>query len=429
MRYKYKLENKFYKALLEQIKEIKIIDTHEHIRDQKFMRNELTNLFHLFEYFYCMFDFTSAGMTKESWDEDPNNIWTEWNRFQKDVQSTSYFKNMIRALKDLYGLQDNIITKSNWKILSEKIIYSYQNEEWYQYVLSKKANFSISLLDNFWGIEKIDFDSRFFLPVLRTNPFILGRNFISKYPVRRHFTQIEDIAQEWGKDIESFEYYLNLIDIAIKKYKEKNAPAIKICTAYERSLFFQKISRIKAEKIFSKKKKTLKETENLQDFMAHYIIQKATLENLPIQIHTGTFAGNANYIQNGNPLLLNDLFLEYPETKFILFHFSFPFIREVFALAKMFPNVYLDMCWVAMLSREIAIASLKEYFDLVPLNKLTWGGDSLTVEEAYGSAINAKEILSLILSEKIIKEEINFETALYIARKIFHDNAKEIYKL
>lgn len=119
---------------------------------------------------------------------------------------------------------------------------------------------------------------------------------------------------------------------------------------------------------------SLNEKEKLQDFITHYIIQKATLENLPIQIHTGTFARNANNLQNGNPLLLNNLFLEYPNSKFILFHFSFPFIREAFALAKIFPNVYLDLCWVSILSKEVAITSLKEYFDLVPVNKLTWGG-------------------------------------------------------
>ncbi len=192
------MSNKSYKNLLNQIKEIEIIDTHEHIRNQKTMKTEIINLFRLFENSYCRFDFISAGMNEKLWECEPENIWPIWKKYQENVQFTSSFKNIIRALKGLYGLKDDIITKKNWKILSEKIRYFYQNEDWYKYVLSKKANFSISLLDNYWSIEKMNFDSQLFLPVLRTNPFILGRNFIPKYTVKRKvpLTRVEDIARE-----------------------------------------------------------------------------------------------------------------------------------------------------------------------------------------------------------------------------------------
>jgi len=57
------------------------------------------------------------------------------------------------------------------------------------------------------------------------------------------------------------------------------------------------------------------------------------------------------------------------------------------------------------------------------------GGDSLIVEKAYGAACNVKEIISFVLDEKITKGELNVKDALYIAKLIFQDNARIIYKL
>jgi len=426
------MKNNLYDVLLEHIKKIKIIDTHEHIMSQEEVRRESLHLFRVFENSYARFDFISAGMPQEVWDNrDPKDIWAVWEKYQNQVRLTCFFKNIIRALQDLFGLEENIITKKNWSILSEKINSAYKRKDWYYYVLFKKAGFKISFLDNYWSIEKINFDSQFFLPVLRVNPLILGRNFKPQYPVKRKIslTQVEDLAREWKVDISSFDSYLYLIDLAIKKYRNKGASAIKICTAYERTLYFEKVSKDKAAKLFKEKILSLQEKKRLQDFLTHYIIKKAILENLPIQIHTGTFARNANMIKNGDPSLLNNLFLEYPESKFILFHFSFPFISKAFAIAKIFPNVFLDFCWMPMLSKNIAIKAVDEYFDLIPYNKLMWGGDSFRVEEAYGAACNAREIVSLVLSQRVARGEIDIEGALNIAQAVFHDNAKKIYNI
>jgi len=261
---------------------------------------------------------------------------------------------------------------------------------------------------------------------------ILGRKYIPPFANALFgHTTIEKIAQAWNISLDDFESYQSIVDIAIQKYKKKSSPAIKIATAYARSLYFEKVPKNEAKLIYAKDPAivTFDEQKKLQDYMAHYIIQKATEENLPVQIHTGLFARNINAISHSNPEKLNNIFVEYPDTKFVLFHFSYPYTPQVFSLAKMFPNVFLDFCWVPMISVNIAKRALNDFLDLIPYNKLMWGGDASRVEEAYAGSRIAREVIASVLAERVEKKNINIDRALEIASAILHDNASKFYNL
>ena len=58
----------------------------------------------------------------------------------------------------------------------------------------------------------------------------------------------------------------------------------------------------------------------LQDYMMHYILRLANKRGLTFQFHTGLQEGNGNIIYNSDPSLLSNLFLEYPDVDFDIFH-------------------------------------------------------------------------------------------------------------
>ena len=424
--------DRLYTELLERIQEIEIIDTHEHIFSQEEVRQEQLHLFRAFENSYARLDFITAGMPPEVWERDnPREIWGVWRGFQDQVCLTRFAKNVIRALQDLYGLEGNRITGDNWPELSEKIVKAYEREDWYEYVLNKRAKIRISFLDNFWSVGRFAFNPAIFVPVLRSNPLILGRKFVSQYPKGKFtHTLVEELAREWEFSLEDFESYLMLIDTAMRRYKDHGSPAVKIGTAYERSLFFERVPRDEAARLYAKAPTELtpNEQKKLQDFMAHYVIQKATDEGLPVQIHTGTLARNANTLANSNPENLNNLFLDYPETRFVLLHLSFPYIRQAFSLSKMFPNVFLDFCWVPMLSSKVAAQALDEFLDLVPYSKLMWGGDSFRVEEAYAAACVTREVMASVLAGRVKQGDMDMEMAIRVSQAILHGNALDFYQ-
>lgn len=427
------LGSNLYNKILEQINEIEIIDTHEHIRSQEEINQGPVHLFKVFEKSYARRDYNSAGFPQEIWQrQDPKEIWKSFKEFQKKVSLTTFNRSTIRFLHDLYGLEGEFITEDNWIELSEKVKKAYKNKNWYNYVLKKRSKFKISFLDSFWSVERFNYNPKFFIPILRADAMILGRKYIPpNADVLYEHTTIEKLSHAWNISLDDFESYQSVVDIAIQKYKKRGSPAIKIGTAYVRSLYFEKVPRNEAKLIYAKDpgKITPNDQKKLQDYMFHYIIQKATEEKLPVQIHTGIFAKNENIISNGNPEKLNNLFIEYPHTKFVLFHFSYPYTPQAFSLAKMFPNVVLDFCWVPMISINIAKRALNDFLDLIPYNKLMWGGDASRVEEAYSGSCLVREVISSVLVERIEKKNINIKRALEIAHAILHDNALNFYNL
>jgi predicted TIM-barrel fold metal-dependent hydrolase len=211
----------------------------------------------------------------------------------------------------------------------------------------------------------------------------------------------------------------------------KKAICLKNSQAYSRTLYYENVPVEEARALFDKPSSRLTpaEAKKIEDFMFHWIIQKAIEYDLPIQIHTGYLAGNGNVLDNGQPIKLNNLFLKYPEAKFVLFHGGFPWTDEYAALGKMFPNVYLDMVWLPQISREKAVYALDVMFDCVPYNKFFWGGDCGLIEESVGSLEFAKDVVSEVLANRIKKGLLKEDVAFEIVDRIFRENAIEVFKL
>jgi predicted TIM-barrel fold metal-dependent hydrolase len=205
---------------------------------------------------------------------------------------------------------------------------------------------------------------------------------------------------------------------------------IKNSLAYRRSLDFEDVGYADAVRIFNKSAVLdIREKKQLEDYIFHHIIEQSIKLNLPIQIHTGDFSGNNNLHDYGQPMKLLNLFIKYPKARFILFHGGYPWTSEYVAIGKNFSNVYLDLVWLPQLSKTVAVSTLHEMLDMVPYNKLMWGGDVGNITDAVGSLELGKEVVATVLSERVEKGWMTEELAFDIARSIFHDNAIELYGL
>jgi len=224
--------------------------------------------------------------------------------------------------------------------------------------------------------------------------------------------------------------YTDLVDSVLNIFKRSGAVCMKNSLAYFRTLDFEDINYADAVRIYNKSTPLdIKEKKQLEDFMFHHIIKQSIKLDLPIQIHTGTTSGNNNLHDWGEPMKLLNLFLKYPKARFILFHGGYPWTSEYVAIGKNFSNVYLDFVWVPQLSTTMAIRVLHEMLDMVPYNKIMWGGDVGNITDAVGSLELGKEIVATVLSERVEKGWMTEELAFEIARSIFHDNAIELFGL
>jgi predicted TIM-barrel fold metal-dependent hydrolase len=122
--------------------------------------------------------------------------------------------------------------------------------------------------------------------------------------------------------------------------------------------------------------------------------------------------------------------LDYPNVKFDMFHISYPYCGEAGALGKMFPNVYLDMCWAHIISPAAAAAALSDFLDAVPYNKIMgFGGDYGFVDGVYGHLVLARETISRVLAEKVRLGVFGVDQAVRIAEHLLYKNPKVLFSL
>jgi len=216
------------------------------------------------------------------------------------------------------------------------------------------------------------------------------------------------------------------VEVGFERYKMLGGVGIKIGVAYRRSLRFDDATQNEALAALAQ----IREGSGSQavvvlgNFIVRHILQKSLEVGFPVQIHTGYQCGQ---LEQGNPTNLVNLIQEFPQVNFVLFHGGYPYADEAGLLAKAFPNVYLDMCWMPLLSPAMAASVLERWLNLVPHNKIMWGGDVWTVEECFGAVKLFKDVLARVLVNLMEYMGLDINAAMQIASGIGYRNACELF--
>jgi len=412
----------FEDRLKKEISEIRIIDTHEHLETEEERLGQKVDLFHWFSH-YASCDLISAGMKPEDLNECRDTgkpleeRWKKFAPYWECVRTTGYGKALIFAAKELYGV--NEISGKTFAQLSEKI--SAANKKgFYKWVLKEKAGIDISLRpEDMHYFGKLDRD--FFAPVVYTDGLIGIWNRES----------IDAISKAFKKEIASVDDLSGTIDAAIDTAVRDGACAAKCGLAYARILKFEDTDKSVAGIVLDRiLKKEATDPKPLQDFLMHRMLEKLEKKGLPLQVHTGIQEGNGNYLTNSNPVHLLNLFFRYPCLKFDIFHAGYPYSSELAVMAKNFPNVYADMCWMYVISPTASKKILHDWLDTIPNNKIFgFGGDYIFAEGAYAHSRIAREIIFQVIQEKYKRGWFDEEECLMLARKLLSDNALDFFKI
>jgi len=411
------------------ISDMKVVDTHEHLEDQADWIKPGKLDFMLLLQHYAYDDIRSAGMPKQTFNKlltDSLTVMEKWNilrPYWEATFNTAYCRAALLTADKLFGVED--INEKTVEDLSAKIKKSYQTD-WYNQVLVKKCRIDHVVVDE---DNSMLGDPVMFKHVKRFGEFIFAVSA----------QKIESIARAQNTPIRTLDDFVTALGVAFHDAINHNNVGVKIGVAYERDLFFDDVTKEKADEVFRKiralpagtvLKYNGSEIKPLQDYMVHRILDLARATNTPVQFHTGLQAGDGNYIENSNPAHLTNLFLKYRDVKFILFHVGYPFGGELASLAKGFKNVYIDMCWLYVISPSYSERYLHEWLETVPASKImAFGGDFRNVENIYGHLLFAKQVVTKVLTEKVRDGYFTEEEAIKIAQMILHDNAIRILNL
>ena len=420
---------KLTEMLRENIDAIPLIDTHEHIPPEARITQRTSSFFHFFEH-YVSSDLVSAGMSRadlERMRDLGNGLsceerWELMAPYWPYVRTTGYGQAMCLYMEELFGILPH--SPASCSALCEAI-ETAQQPGWYATVF-EKANIDKAMVIT-WPGESVEVDQSLFRAV----------------PILDHFAtpatraDLEALEKLSECTIQTLDQLLYALEKTLEQFQSSNIAAVKNFLAYNRPLSFERVSKTTASRCFdrlwlsSKQDLGFDDLKPLQDYVVRHTIALATDRGLPIQIHTGMQEGNGNYLQHSNPTLLTNLFLDFADARFDIFHAGFPYTGEVAVLAKNFANVWADLCWVHAISPTLAENTLNTWLEIIPTNKIFgFGGDSNYIEGAYGHSRVARQCTANVLTQKILQGYYASEKeALWVAQRILHDNACEFFQL
>jgi predicted TIM-barrel fold metal-dependent hydrolase len=112
----------------------------------------------------------------------------------------------------------------------------------------------------------------------------------------------------------------------------------------------------------------------------------------------------------------------------VLIH-TWPYFDECAFLAHFHPNVYIDTCWLAVLSPSFLERALQTYIGFLPSHKLMLSHDATSIEMAVGSARLNRTLLAKTLASQVADGRVTVEQALSLSRAVLHGNARDVYAL
>ncbi len=397
-----------------------LVDTHEHMERTPEATYPKGDLFDIVQNtFYLWADLVSSGMSPDVWsglEGDDKEKWNTLRSYLPNVVNTGSYQGIVRGLRNVHGFDEEVIDDSNWRALNDRIRTAYRDPLWPERVLREQTHIERAIND----VDGFNMNRSLFSPAIKFDYLLRGGTETGR----------EQIEKMDGERVKSFDAYLEFLDWKLSEFKANGAVALKTVTPYYRGLNYAEVSEGEARSAFCTTGDPAPvEQKAVEDFAFHFIIQKAIELGLPIQIHTGLLAWNRIFLEHCNPVALNPIFLRYPTCRFILFHGGYPYADETGVLAKTFPNVFLDFCWLPWISLSITKRCLHEWLDLVPHSKLMWGGDANRAECVHGHWLMAQQAVVEVLSEKVFKRHLSLNYATRIARGIFRNNAINIFQL
>ncbi len=425
------MNNGVYTELLDSIREMPVIDTHEHIEKEDVRVKRKVDLFNVYMAHYASCDLISAGMSDDemqflkSESDDLDKKWSVFSPYWKKARNTTYCKSLLYATEIIYGIDD--INEDTYKEIDRRLKAKNQ-KGLYKHVLKDICNIEKSILDS-----DVNCDRQLFVSTLDLERFLLIKSRDVILGVEKNYNVSINSLSDWAAFIK---------DYIAKSKKEHGIACFKCAQAYRRIIRYDRTDFADAERVFNRILSTKDfmgwyeyapvdcPTKPLEDYLMHVVIQTAAELDIPVQFHTGLQEGNGNVLPNSNPVNLINLFMEYPRARFDIFHASYPYAGELCSIVKNFRNVNADLCWAHIISREYTVRIIEELLDTVPANKIFgFGGDYCFVEGACGHLKIAREDIALALSNKVQKGYISKGEALEIAKRMLYDNAKQFFRI
>ena len=406
-----------------------IVDVHEHHMPGTFTSRDV-GLYELLHLSY-------AGWTQQRSyslpDEPPpeapgkrsheDTTWDDVRPFVEGSGSSTFVRNLVWALDELYQLGGQGITEANFRELDRQIRERHARETWCDELLDRA------------GVQQIVADTYDdpllnarealgprYSGVLRINALAYGW-----HPESRDHNDngAHEYAHRLARSVDSFDDYLDFLEYLVDTMPARSQVGMKNALAYDRTVDFDNPDRELARRAWGKADPSEDEKKAFGDFVVDRLCTLAGEREIPFQMHVGSAQ-----IRGSAPLNAAGLIERHPKTRFLLMHLAYPWSRELLGLAFVYRNVWLDLTWSWLLSPTAFKSSLHEAIEVLPdESRMMLGGDCWHAEETYGTLQLARRLIGEVMSEKLTWGYFGQAEAERLCRRIFAENASAFFGL
>jgi len=341
----------------------------------------------------------------------------EW--FER-VRYNSYFLSLQKGLRTLYGIEEPL-SVSTWDIYDRAIREAHTDTEWHLKILREQCRYQRIIQDSYWDPGSAPAGDLFVL-AFRVNMFFFFHDLLVCDHNGNNALQVYDI----GEPFPALSDYLVFLYDALKERK-KDCVAFKCAIAYDRDLAFSDELSSDAGLCYSRLLSGNPKANDLRRVQNHIFFRMCEMAGdleMPMQCHVGL-----GILDRTRAIHLLEIIEANSKTKFVLFHGSYPYLQDIYALCHNLQNVYADLCWLPLISPSAAERFVSEYIEVGGGNTLTWGCDTWCSEESLGALISAREVLCKVVAGKIQDGYFSEADGLDFLHGVFYDNAKTIYDL
>jgi len=406
--------------LLDEMAEVRTVDCHSHtMLEREYYQTGGLDLFSLMSYFNRDI-VTTAGENLFARATDDAGKWRLLKGVLEKSRNVTYWRHNMVVYRQLFGLEDADLSDDNWEAMNAAIREKSQDPAWYHHVTAELCSLETQVKNIPW-FE--DWEPQYFTAVLRMEGALNLHQKDAREGLEKHL----DAAIT---DLKTAKEALRKL---VEQYLKRGAVGIKLAHAYGRTLASFPVEEARGLEVLGRALRgqslNAQEVKDLQDHIIFYLAELCRETGAVFQIHTGV-QGNWGNIPDSDPLLLIPLLRAFPDVRFDLFHAGYPYSRMMGMLGKHYPNVWLNMAWMYVISMAASRQVLAEWIDLVPgYRMLAFGSDVGYPEMIYGHLQMARSCLADVLTAKVEQDFLSEEEAVSLARKMLRDNALELYGL
>jgi uncharacterized protein len=403
------------------VESLPLVDSHEHLRSEVEWVEAGPDILQDLLGGYVRADLLTAGAAPEAVERlldpaagDLHERFEPVRAAWEATKLTGYGSAVRLTAEHVYGLSE--LTSEGLESAQSKLLTLRRPGERLRLLRDVAGLDHVQIDDLRWACDPDVSDPGFFLSDISWASFCNGE------------LELEALASETGIEVRD----VPTLREAMAELFERHGPraiAVKAQHAYTRTLLWQERSEAEASRALRAALAGGIVEESVRLCLGDWCwargVELAIEHDLPFKIHTGYLAGTGRMpidrVRAGN---LCALLARYPGARFVLMHIGYPYTDELVAIAKHYPNVWVDLCWAWSIDPLGAAAFFRRFLHAVPTTKLfAFGGDTFWPTTSLGYALQARQWLARALTPEIEAGDLTETQAMRVATRVMRDNA------